>query len=48
MNPGNPGAAYGCAGMGPYQGGQTESVLVPYADFNCLKLPGEPGDKWGG
>ena len=46
MNPDNPGAAYGYPGMGPYQGGQAESVLVPYADFNCLKLPGEPGDKW--
>ena len=41
-----PHAAYGYAGMGPYQGGQAEYVLVPYADFNCLKLPGEPGDKW--
>jgi glutathione-independent formaldehyde dehydrogenase len=41
-----PHAAYGYAGMGPYQGGQAEYVLVPYADFNCLKLPGEPGDKF--
>jgi glutathione-independent formaldehyde dehydrogenase len=32
--------------MGPYQGGQAEYVLVPYADFNCLKLPGTPGDKF--
>ena len=46
MNPENTGAAYGDAGMGPYQGGQAEYVLVPYADFNCLKLPGEPWDKW--
>jgi len=46
MNPENPGAAYGYAGMGPYQGGQAEYVLVPQADFNCLKLPGEPFDKW--
>jgi glutathione-independent formaldehyde dehydrogenase len=46
MNPDNPGAAYGYAGMGPYQGGQAEFVLVPYADFNCLKLPGTPGDRW--
>lgn len=45
-NPDNPGAAYGYAGMGPYQGGQAEFVLVPFADFNCLKLPGEPGDQW--
>jgi glutathione-independent formaldehyde dehydrogenase len=21
-------------------------VLVPYPDFNCLKLPGRPGDQW--
>lgn len=40
-----PHAAYGYAGMGPYQGGQAEYVLVPYADFNCLKLPGKPGDQ---
>jgi len=39
-------AAYGYAGMGPYQGGQAEYVVVPYADFNCLKLPGRPGDQW--
>lgn len=41
-----PHAAYGYAGMGPYQGGQAEYVLVPYADFNCLKLPGTPGDEY--
>ena len=46
MNPDQPHAAYGYAGMGPYQGGQAEFVLVPHADFNCLKLPGKPGDKW--
>jgi glutathione-independent formaldehyde dehydrogenase len=46
MNPDEPHAAYGYAGMGPYQGGQAEFVLVPYADFNCLKLPGKPGDEW--
>ncbi|MGH9692342.1 MAG: glutathione-independent formaldehyde dehydrogenase, partial [Candidatus Acidiferrales bacterium] len=45
-NPENAGAAYGYAGMGPYKGGQAEFVLVPYADFNCLKLPGKPGDEW--
>ncbi|HEY3856737.1 MAG TPA: glutathione-independent formaldehyde dehydrogenase [Verrucomicrobiae bacterium] len=38
-NPGNAGAAYGYAGMGPYNGGQAEYLRVPYADFNCLKLP---------
>jgi glutathione-independent formaldehyde dehydrogenase len=46
MNPEEPHAAYGYAGMGPYQGGQAEYVLVPHADFNCLKLPGTPGDQW--
>jgi len=46
MNPDAPSAAYGYAGMGPYQGGQAEFVLVPSADFNCLKLPGKPGDQW--
>lgn len=46
MNPDAAGAAYGYAGMGPYGGGQAEYVLVPYADFNCLKLPGTPGDEW--
>lgn len=46
MNPENAGAAYGYAGMGPYQGGQAEYVLVPFADFNCLKLPGKEGDQW--
>lgn len=34
-----PGAAYGYAEMGPWQGGQAEYVMVPYADFNLLKFP---------
>src|ERR1700742_2739122 len=38
-NPGTAGAAYGFAGMGPYSGGQAEYLRVPYADFNCLRLP---------
>lgn len=46
MNPEGASAAYGYAGMGPYEGGQAEFVLVPHADFNCLKLPGTPGDEW--
>ena len=25
--------------MGPYTGGQAEYLRVPFADFNCLKLP---------
>ncbi len=44
-NPEGVGAAYGYAGMGPYRGGQAEFVRVPFADFNCLKLPGTPGDE---
>lgn len=44
-NPDGVGAAYGYAEMGPYNGGQAEYVRVPFADFNCLKLPGRPGDK---
>jgi glutathione-independent formaldehyde dehydrogenase len=39
-------AAYGYAGMGPYKGGQAGYVLVPNADFNCLKVPGKPFDEW--
>jgi glutathione-independent formaldehyde dehydrogenase len=46
MNPEGASAAYGYAGMGPHAGGQAEFVLVPHADFNCLKLPGLPGDQW--
>src|SRR6266568_8395917 len=45
-NPGSVGAAYGYPGMGPYRGTQTELVRIPFADANCLRLPGEPGDQW--
>jgi len=45
MNPGTAGAAYGFAGMGPYEGGQAEFLRVPYADFNCLKLPKNAEEK---
>jgi len=45
-NPKNPGGGYGYADLGPYRGGQAELVRVPFADFNCLKLPGTPGDRW--
>jgi glutathione-independent formaldehyde dehydrogenase len=44
-NPDKVGAGYGYAGMGPYQGGQAEYIRVPHADFNCLKVPGEPYDE---
>lgn len=45
LNPEGVGAGYGYAGMGPFNGGQAEKVLVPYADFNALKLPGKAGDE---
>jgi threonine dehydrogenase-like Zn-dependent dehydrogenase len=31
--------------MGPYSGGQAELLRVPYADFNCLKLPDDAEEK---
>lgn len=34
-----PGGAYGYAEMGPWQGGQAQYVMIPYADFNLLKFP---------
>jgi threonine dehydrogenase-like Zn-dependent dehydrogenase len=44
-NPPSAGAAYGFASMGPYNGGQAEFLRVPYADFNCLKLPEDAEEK---
>lgn len=44
-NPGFAGAAYGYAEMGPYNGGQAEYLRVPYADFNCLRLPPDAQEK---
>jgi glutathione-independent formaldehyde dehydrogenase len=46
VNPGSYGAAYGYAGMGPYRGAQAELLRVPFADVNCVKLPGEPHDEF--
>jgi glutathione-independent formaldehyde dehydrogenase len=43
VNPGFAGGAYGYVAMGPYRGGQAEYLRVPFADFNCLKLP--PGQE---
>ncbi len=43
VNPGFAGGAYGYVAMGPYRGGQAEYLRVPFADFNCLKLP--PGNE---
>ncbi len=44
-NPGNAGAAYGYADMGPYSGGQAELLRVPWADWNCLVLPEDAEEK---
>ncbi|MFJ2954946.1 glutathione-independent formaldehyde dehydrogenase [Streptomyces sp. NPDC087270] len=44
VNPGFAGGAYGYVAMGPYLGGQAEHLRVPFADFNCLKLP--PGEQF--
>jgi glutathione-independent formaldehyde dehydrogenase len=44
-NPGNAGAAYGYADMGPYNGGQAELLRVPYADWNALVLPEDAREK---
>src|ERR1700728_899474 len=39
VNPARPGAAYGYVDMGGWVGGQADYVMVPYADFNLLRLP---------
>jgi glutathione-independent formaldehyde dehydrogenase len=39
VNPGVAGGAYGYVNMGPYRGGQSEFLRVPFADYNCVKLP---------
>lgn len=46
VNPQGVSGGYGYVGMGPFRGGQAEYVRVPFADFNCLKLPGTPGDEF--
>jgi len=43
--PGMVGAAYGFAGMGPFNGGQAEYLRVPFGDFNCLRLPEDAKEK---
>jgi glutathione-independent formaldehyde dehydrogenase len=45
-NPGKTGAAYGYPAMGGYRGADAQLLRVPFADMNCLRLPGEPGDDW--
>jgi glutathione-independent formaldehyde dehydrogenase len=44
-NPDGVSGGYGYPSMGPYPGGQAELLRVPFGDFNCLKLPGQPGDE---
>ena len=39
------GAAYGYAGMGTYRGAQAELLRVPFADANCIRVPGSPLDE---
>ncbi len=39
VNPERPGSAYGYVDMGGWVGGQSEYVMVPYADWNLLKFP---------
>lgn len=46
VRPGEFGAAYGYAGMGNYRGAWAELLRVPFADANCIPLPGEPGDEY--
>jgi glutathione-independent formaldehyde dehydrogenase len=46
--PEGPGAAYGYVGMGPYRGAQAQLLRVPWADANCIPVPGEPGDSYEG
>jgi glutathione-independent formaldehyde dehydrogenase len=45
VRPGGFGAAYGYAGMGHYRGAQAQRLRVPFADANCVPVPGEPGDE---
>lgn len=42
VNPARPGGAYGYVDMGGWIGGQAEYVMVPYADFNLLRLGRDP------
>ncbi len=39
VNPSRAGGAYGYVDMGGWIGGQARYVMVPYADFNLLKIP---------
>jgi glutathione-independent formaldehyde dehydrogenase len=39
VNPARAGSAYGYVDMGGWEGGQAQYVMVPFADFNLLKIP---------
>src|ERR1700758_1595585 len=39
VNPSRAGGAFGYVDMGGWVGGQSQYVLVPYADFNLIKFP---------
>ena len=45
VRPGGFGAAYGYANMGGYRGAQAGALRVPFADANCIAVPGEAGDE---
>ena len=45
VHPGHAGGAYAMPGMGPFRGSQAELVRVPFADANCVVLPGATGDE---
>jgi glutathione-independent formaldehyde dehydrogenase len=46
VSPESVGAAYWYVGLGPYRGAQAEYLLVPFADRNCVPVPGLPEDAW--
>ncbi|MEV0402394.1 formaldehyde dehydrogenase, glutathione-independent [Actinoallomurus sp. NPDC050550] len=41
VNPARAGAAYGYVDMGGWHGGQARYVVIPYADWNLLKIPAD-------
>jgi glutathione-independent formaldehyde dehydrogenase len=46
VTPDTVGGAYGYSGLGTFRGAQAELLRVPFADRNCLALPGTAGDAW--
>ncbi len=45
VQPGHVGGGYAVPGMGPFRGSQAELVGVPFADANCVVLPGASRDE---